>query len=611
MKTLLSSNKPSLQPYSAEDLEVSDDLKEKLEKLMKFFEEYNIDYSKFDPNTLPSIDFGKKDAYPNTEDFLHIPGQHNTQKWLQAISEIYRKEQQGENRVQAIRRVTSGWNIMETYDFLNWIKYHESGDHMKYKFAKLWYENDDLGPGYFLQIKKDNTPEPPPATTGQDIDFARERAVNENGKRETIEKQRNKIIGRLDSAEKLLRSPDGQVFSGKDFEPLIEAIYQLKKKIQLVNKISSSTRLYDDMIIREANILANKGFNKAASILASFAQTPAASGTKAEGTPDGTDIPAAASPGDPSGAGNPGAPGGLPSMGPGMPQNAPSSATPEGVENTPPAIEEFLAGLNKGQYSPKDNQGVEDDLEVSDSEEELLVTEAQVMPPNPNAVDEPITTSPSPAPLDPSPVAAPVLNKDKPPASPTSPDDPMGEPEELEVTEDDIESPALTVSNFNEKMNELLQGATIADAISELEDLDKIFKTREIPRRLGRVDMIFNALGITPFFPALSEATGKSLEANNYIATRIDDILSKLRGTLATKDVNLKGDNSVDKPEMSGVKNKLQQDDDKEKARKKMRKEQETMELENNNKETPEVEIEEDLAPPPPPPAAAPKPPAI
>lgn len=616
MKTINSSHESQLKPYMDEDFEVSEDMKSKIEKLMKFFDEHGIEYDKFNPSTVSNIDFGRKDAYPNNDQYMHIPGQHNTQRWLQAISDVYRKEQQGENRVQAIRRVTSGWNIMETFDFLNWVKFHEAGEHMKYKFAKLWYENDDLGPGYFLQIKKDPAPEPEPSATGQDIDFAREKATNDSERRHTIEKQRNKIIGRLDSAEKLLRTPDGHVFSGKEFESLLESIYQLKKKIQMVNKISSSTRLYEDMIIREANALCKRGFVKASDVLYSLAQTPAASGQQAKGTPDGEEVIAPTSPGDPAGAGNPGAPGGLPSVGPGMPQGAPSSAAPESIGNdtTPLAIEEFLSGLNKGQYSPRDKQVAEDDeFEADDSleviDEELLVTEAQVAtpPPPPLLKDESITTSPAPAGLNPSPVPGPSSVK-----APVEPKAPVDE-EPLEVTEDDIPqgTAEVSTSNFDAKVDAVFADITVADVVAKLEDLSKIFKTREIPRQLNVVDMMLNGLGLASYFPSLSEAANKALESNNYISTRVEDILSKLRGAVATKDIDLKGEDNEDagKPEVAGIKSKLKTDEDKEKARKQMRKDQEVSELENKGKETPEVEIEEDLgAPPPPPPARAPAP---
>lgn len=599
------SEEPDLakRPYSDEELAITEEMVPKIEKLMKFFDEAGIDYDKFDPSKTPRLDLGKRKAYPNNEQYMHMPGQHDTEKWLQAISEIYRKERNGDNRITAIRRVTSGWNLMETHDFLNWVKFYEAGDHMKYKFAQLWYENPEL-PGYALHVKKD-----PPApevhhSDGPAIDFAAARGTEEAERREKIEKQRNKIIGRLDSAEKLLRSPEGHLFAGKEFEALLETIYQLKKKIQMVNKISVSTRLYEDMIVREANVLRKSGFVKAASILYSVAQTPGQGGEQAQGAPNGKKDPAPATPGDPTGAGNPGPPSG----GAATPAQPPGGATmPQSEDNQPPAIKGLIDGMNN-QFTPdgdkaktEDDMEAEDLIEVLDTDDELLVTEAQAVP-----APDPITTAPAPAPLNPAPVAAPKA---------PSPDAPAGE-EPLEVTEDDIAQPPgeeareSVQSGFSAKMDAVLKGATIADAVAELEDLSKIFKTREIPRRLGKVDMIFDALGIAPYFPSLSEATNKSLEANNYIATRVDDILSKLQGAMATKDVDLKGED-VNRPEMAGVKQNLQQQDDKEKERKKMRKEQEAAELANKGKETPEVEMGEDLgAPAPAPPApAAPAPP--
>lgn len=623
------------RPY--EELEITPAIQQKIEKMMKFFDDAGIDYSKFDPENVERLDFSKKDAYPNYEAYFHIPGQHNTKKWLDAVREIYRHEKDGNGRVQAIRQATSGWNVMETYDFLNWLKYHESGDHLKYKFAQLWYENG--APGYFLHVKPDAPKAAEPAVTGKDIDFARDSVAEEltkNERKQLIEKQRNKIIGRLDSAEKLLRSPDGQIFSGKEFESLMEAIYQLKKKIQLVNKISSSTRLYEDMIVREANILQRGGFSKAAEMLHSIAQTAGQSGEEIGGGTGKDTLPPAAPPDDPSGAGHPGAPGGLPSMGPGMPQNPAESAPETGlnemsptqmgdsgkqpetsavapvslpIQKTPKSkgIAEFLENMNTSKITTPENQGAEDGLEVDDTihvaeaNDYLLVTEAQVAP-----VDEPMTTSPAPAPLNPAPVAPPAA--------------PMAE-EPLEVTEDapaptgEMETPvgeevAPSGGGFDDKVDALLANVTIADIVVELENLAKVFKVREIPRRLALVDMMLDSKGLASYFPSLSEAQNKALESNNYISTRVEDILSKLRGATATQEVDLKGGEEKESPDVTGIKSKLQQDEDKEKQRKKMRKEQEAAELEGAGKETPEVEIAEDLGAPAAPKApAAPRPP--
>lgn len=575
----------------------SRELQPQIERLIEFFGQHGIDYQKFDPNSSSSLDFGKRHAYPNHESLLSMPGQHDTHKWLQAISDIYRKERNGENRVQAIRSITSGWNIMETFDFLNWVKFYESGDHMKYKFAQLWYENPDI-PGYALHIKKDPEPEKVKNVSGPDIDFAAQRATEDHDRRERIEKQRNKIIGRLDSAEKLLRSPEGHLFSGKEFETLLESIYQLKKKIQMVNKISTSTRLYEDMIVREANILSKYGFVKAANVLYSVAQSPAQNGEQAQGSPNGAADLSSAPPTDPSGAGNPGPPSG----GAATPAQPPGgSDMPQSEPNAPPGIQEFLERLDGTNMS--DKQGVEDDLEVKDTDEvlevndEVFVTEAQMAP-----VTEPLTTSPAPAPLDPSPVTAPEEKADKIPAT----KGPATE-EPLEVTEDDIgapkggeNAPPSAASDFDKRVDAVFSNISVADVVAKLEDLAKVFKVREIPRQLGIIDMMLDSLGLASYFPSLSEATNKALESNNYISTRVEDILSKLRGAISTREVDLKGGGEVEKPEVAGIKNKLKSDEDKEKQRKQMRKEQEAAELAGAGpgKETPEVEVAEDLAPP-------------
>jgi hypothetical protein len=571
----------------------------KLNKLMKFFEESGIDYGKFDPESIPKLDFNKRKAYPNQDVYMHIPGEHNTNKWLQAVREIYFKEKDGNSRTDAIKRTTSGWNPVETFDFLNWLRFHEAGEHMKYKFAQQapvsprWYENGD----YFLHVKPDPVKNDEPPVNGRDIDFARDEANNNDERKQIIEKQRNKIIGRLDSAEKLLRSHDGQMLSGKEFGALIDAVYDLKKKIQMVNKVSTATKLYDDMIVREANILHRAGFFKAADVLYSVAQTDAAGGQKAEGT-DGApaNVPPAATPAMPT------IPSGAPGLGmsPDLPQSPSSTEAPK---NQSPGIEGFLKEMNPAGDKSKaeDDLEVEDTIDVDEADTEIMVTEAQAMSPE---EDVPMTTSPAPSELGPSQVDAPTL-------PPKSKKPSVNEP--LEVSEDDIKpsskAPTPVTSDFDNKVNAVLANVTISDVVVKLEELAKFYKTREAPRQLGIVDMMLDSLGLASYFPSLAEATNKSLESNNYISTRVEDILSKLRGAMGG-DTDLTGGAEPERPEVAGIKNKLKSDDEKEKNRKQMRKEQEAAELDGGEKETPEIEIEEDLGAPPPPTPAVPTKPA-
>lgn len=607
-----------VRPYSDEELKLSPEMEEKMKKLMEFFDHYGIDYSKFKPEFLSFIT--DKKAYPNYDQYQYIQGQHDMKKWMYAVKDIHYKQKAGLPYREAIKRATQGWVKMEIYDFLNWLRFHEEGSHMKYKFAQVWYENGQ--PGYFLHVKPDAPKEPEPMSDAQAVNDAREEAERNEEKRNTIEKQRQKIIGRLDSAEKLLRSPEGQQFAGNELEQLMEAIYTLKKKVQLVNKLSVSTRLYEDMIVREANVLKRDGFTKAAEVLYSVA----------DGAPPSTTPPS-----DPGGAGQGGTMSGTPATAPGTPsaqtpvdgdQNQPPPAdsllgggnSPSGTPaSTPPivpeekpqpiAITKFIENMNEGNKTDAsesdDELEVLDELNVEDPEEQLMVSEAQVAPPGPPAAaleDVPMTDAPPPERNPPAFI---------PEAAPKAPKGPATE-EPLEVTEDDIpkpdggETPSPTASTFDSKVDSVFKDLTIGDVVSKLEDISKSYKTREMPRQLGIVDMMLDSLGLASLFPSLSEAQNKALEANNYISTRVDDILAKLRGAMASAEKAPAGP-TPERPEVSGIKNKLQSDQDKELKRKQMRKEQEAAELEGGaGKETPEVELGELGAPPAAAPPAAP-----
>lgn len=571
-------------PYTDEEIAEKASMEDKIKKLMEFFDLHGINYDKFNPDSIPvwnpPVD---KRAYPNFEQYQFVPGQHDTQKWLQAVKDIYYKERNGADRVQSIRQVTAGWKITETHDFLNWLRFYEEGVHLKYKTAQVWYENG--APGYFLHVKPDPEKPQEQPVKGQDIDFARDAAHDElslSEKKNIIEKQRSKIIGRLDSAEKLLRSRDGQIFAGKELEALMEAIYALKKKVQLVNKLSTSTRLYEDMIIREANVLNRKGFIKAAAQLQALADD-----TETADKEPAKDVALQpASPAPPQQGS--GAAGGLPSVGPGMPQTPPESAPNNEV--VPKGISKFLENLDTAKISTKDDLQVDDVVDVSDVDDELFVTEAQAIPSlNPDA--PPPVDAPSPA--------------SKPKVPSTS----------LEVEEKDVEKglpvDSSQVTDFDNMIDAAFKNLTVNDVVAKLEDLAKIFKTREVPRQLAVVDMMLDSLGLASFFPSLSEATNKSLESNNYISTRIEDILSKLRGAIKTKEIDLRGDNQEDNPAVQGIKNTLQQNEEKEKMRKEKRKQQENEDLDAAPKETPKVEIDEDLAQPVPPKAPPPPVPAV
>lgn len=637
------SMKDFIRPYTDEEINNPNDKREK--NLKKLYKDHGIKLETPKKKKYPIFPEKEKKAYPNYDQYMYIPPQRDTNKWLMALKDIKYKQRAGLPYKEAIRASVQTWNKMEVFDFLNWMKYYEEGAPMKYKFAQVWYENGQ--PGYFLHIKPDAPKEEAPVVDTNPVRDAEEEATRQEEKRSVIEKQRSKIIGRLDSAEKLLRSPEGQQFAGAELEQLMEAIYTLKKKVQLVNKLSVSTRLYEDMIVREGNVLKRSGFNKAAAMLYSLAQTAGQSGQAATGQQYGGVVPMDSQPpADPSGAGQSGMPNGYVNLSvndPTQPNNvnefqpsldalsadvpppgAPSGSTPPPASGPPAAeptaqsspplpvespqpagIKEFIENMNEGNMSGADDQlrvSDEDDLSVSDHEEELMVTEAQMVPTIPPGVppavleDVPTTDDPKPEKGDIANLPPPGPDVPPAPKAPKGPKAPGGgvDEEPLTVTEDDIPGPDTPSgggngSTLDSRIDATFDAVTMEEIIDELEDISRYYKVREMPRRLARLDMMFDSKGISAYFPSLAEAQKSALDANNYIATRIDDILSKVRGSMASEN-------------MAG---KLQQDQDKEKQRKKMRKEQEAAELDGGaGKETPNVEMGE-LAPP----AAPAKPP--
>lgn len=499
-----------------------------------------------------------KIAYPNYDQYIGFKPASNTNKWIATVKDMYYHIHKGLERGAAFKTVTAGWDDMEKLDFKNWLKFYEENAHKKYseasekpiqlKVGQIGYWEDSNRSGYFVPIHREEPKQQPqPRARIQEIDFAKDPATNEgiqaDEKREIIESQRNKIVSRLDSAEKLLRSHDGQMFAGKEFEALMHIIYELKKKIHTVNKISTSTKLYEDMIVREANILNKKGFAKASQVLFKIADDKALS-------PEPPPHPDAAD----------GIPGALPGQGPGQvpePNNPPAQLTPP-----PPKVDEGMSEFLNGLTGDKQ---LSDDLEVIEDDDNLVV-EAQAVP------------------------------------------QPQGKTPELEVEENapDAETPAGQKDNvspkenvFDQKMDQTLKGITIENVVQKLEDLTKIYKTREMPRQLAFIDIMLDHLGMASFFPTLAEATNKALDSNQYILTRLEDITSKLRGTVQTNDIDLKGQNAIPStPELDATRNKLQEDQDQEKARKQLKKQQENETLQQGAKPEPELEVEEDLGGP-------------
>lgn len=516
------------------------------------------------------------ESYYNFGDSIAIKN-YDVQKWMNTLKNIFELESNGLSRNDAMKKITSSWKENEVINFQNWIKFYQSRSHLKYSLAKNWYQGD--APGYYLPIeeKKEVLKASDPM---EELRAQVASSMSEKDRKDIIERQRSKLIGRLDSVEKLLRSHEGQMFSGAEFEKLLDCIYDLKRKIQLVNKLSVSTKIYDDMIIREANILKRDGFKKASHVLYKLAQeaiTPASPPppTDSVGTPG--DLPSPMPiPGNGAVPGEGPTTPNIPDMAEDPSAQSPDMATPAEEDG----MSEFLKNLNvdiDDSSKADDLVIVEDELHVEDRDG-ILISEGQE-------------------------VVAPAV-----PAKATVPDASKTEP-------GPIKEPAKTEISVEDLINAALGNVTAEQVITKLEDVAKILSTREIPRQLYFVDLMLNKMGIASLFPMLGEATNKAIDSNNYMQSRIDDMISKLRGTIKNDNIDLREGSSNEAE--SALKTDLLEQNRKEKARKQLKKDLSNKELDSvmnpeaEEKETPEVELEQDLAPGPVAPAPAPVKPAV
>ena len=135
--------------------------------------------------------------------------------------------------------------------------------------------------------------------------------------------------------------------------------------------------------------------------------------------------------------------------------------------------------------------------------------------------------------------------------------------------------------NTEDVIDAALKNVSINDVISRLEMLVSIYNKREIARQLAILDIMMDRIGLSSFFPALGEAMSKALESNQYIGSRLEGVLTKLKGSLevagASEWMEVKQQNN---PETANIRRNLQEKEDEEKRRKEMRKQQDIAKME-------------------------------
>jgi hypothetical protein len=75
-------------------------------------------------------------------------------------------------------------------------------------------------------------------------------------------------------------------------------------------------------------------------------------------------------------------------------------------------------------------------------------------------------------------------------------------------------------------------GKTIQDVVDILEPAAQQLSERKDVRELTKADMMLDALSVASHFPELGEAIAKMIESTIYVHTRLEKVISKLKGGL-------------------------------------------------------------------------------
>ena len=447
---------------------------------------------------------------------------YDVKKWISAANEMYMKMRLfGTTRQGALYAITKGWNDMEKNNFEHWLRYYEEGANKVYKKAQYTTGNgvtlptNNTNPSMrripgMMQPQQQEEPAPQQFSKSQE-----EAAI--------FQKTKASLIGRINSAIKILSSDTGRKLSGAEYEKLLRALTDLQYDVLRV----SASDMLKDVIVRAANTLKYEGDHYGSKMIIKIAQEPdpLADLDLGEPAPSFDNIDA------------------------GNGENSPQKAIIDTLNE--------LGYSSKENILPNINQVKKQVLENKKQNEPPLVPEPP--PPPPESVPE----SPEEKdPLDDKPEDEPEekpnsVSEDKKASSYAWATYKTAELKTLENLVENICSIASTTreiyknaqmpnmiekeepenlstnSNVGENaIDKALENIQVSDVVRRLQALSRVFKNREIARQLSIIDLMLDKLGIAGLFPQLAEATRSALESNQYTSVRIDEILSKLMSVI-------------------------------------------------------------------------------
>ncbi len=530
------------------------------------------------PKLQTKKDLMDKAAYPEGGGGKFVPPPYNLTKWVQASARLHTMMHSVSPKMgftNAFDQVTQGWEPDEVENFQFWLRFYGSGEENKYKLAQMQIPFNQLrsqlpqgsgipGVPATIQTSSPGNPHPDPS---RQIQRRPDSPQQLQALRERIENQRQKIISRLNAAEKLLTTPEGQMFCGNELEDSLKILHELKLKIQTAQKISVSSTLFEDFIYRTGNLLRAYGKKDLGNFFIKVAQTGDVPPIDDYPTPDAVGPGQAAPPSPENVAGGP------------VDFLEGDTAPPMEGGNTPPPTP-----ADEAPEEPKDEKEREsaakkptkDTVQLffkALKEPELNYTSDGALPKKKSSADIEVFAQallPGQQAATPLPVPAAAAVPAPPPQIQVSA--PPQEVEEMVVTDTPDRM------QVDEVLEEVLSSVTIEDVLERVEEVEAEYKRRETARKLSIIDLMMNRLGIGGFFPSLGESMGKALEANQYIGTRLEDIASRIRAAVEEIDTSTERPQFLT-PESRALRSELNKQDEIADLRREKRREKEDKKL--------------------------------
>lgn len=96
---------------------------------------------------------------------------------------------------------------------------------------------------------------------------------------------------------------------------------------------------------------------------------------------------------------------------------------------------------------------------------------------------------------------------------------------------DDFEEPSTPKAEIHERQ------ANLKKIIEELLTVSHALKNRGLIRDLARIDLKLHGLNMASFFPEITDAQSKLIDAFSYASNKVDDVLPKLQGGLVMQEM--------------------------------------------------------------------------